>query len=341
MSSKKIVHIATASPIIPPFIEFVQEHFDFKKHAFYIIGDTWRYPFKRHANTSFSENRKRIDFIWKNLRILTAALTAEKIIFHGLFSRVTVLLFFLFPWLLKKSYWAMWGGDFYFPEKQSWFKKQVIKRMGYLISYIKGDYDLVQKWYGARGKYHECILYPSNLYKEYDVFQKESLTLNIQVGNSADPTNNHLEIFEKLIDYKDRDIKIFVPLSYGNKLYAKNIIKVGEELFGKKFVPLTDMMPFDQYLSFLGKINIAIFNHNRQQAMGNIITILGLGKEVYIRSDITPWKMFKNMGVKIYDVADLDLNCIDKKSIHHNIDLIKQYFSSRNLITQLKTIFEE
>lgn len=38
-------------------------------------------------------------------------------------------------------------------------------------------------------------------------------------------------------------------------------------------------MPFEEYLGLLAKIDIAILNHKRQQAMGNITTLLGLGKK--------------------------------------------------------------
>jgi len=34
-------------------------------------------------------------------------------------------------------------------------------------------------------------------------------------------------------------------------------------------------MPLDEYLNLLAKIDIAIFNHKRKQAMGNITTLLG------------------------------------------------------------------
>ena len=79
----------------------------------------------------------------------------------------------------------MWGGDFYFPKKQSWIKKQVIKKIAHFITYIKGDYELAQKWYGSSGEYHECFMYPSNLYKEYDITQERHTNINIQLGNSS------------------------------------------------------------------------------------------------------------------------------------------------------------
>jgi hypothetical protein len=34
-------------------------------------------------------------------------------------------------------------------------------------------------------------------------------------------------------------------------------------------------MPFDEYLNLLAKVDIVIFKHKRQQAMGNITTLLG------------------------------------------------------------------
>lgn len=234
----------------------------------------------------------------------------------------------------------MWGGDFYFPEKQGGFKKKVIRKMGHFVTYIKGDYEQVQKWYGAKGKYHECFMYPSNLYKEYDIKSKEHKTINIQLGNSADPTNNHIDVLEKLRVYKDEDIKIYAPLSYGNQGYAQSVILKGKELFGRKFIALTEFMVFDQYLEFLADIDIAIFAHKRQQAMGNTITLLGLGKKVYMRSDITPWKLFDGIGVKVFDVGNIKLELIDAQTKLKNQEKVKKYFSQKNYFTQLQNLFE-
>ena len=41
-------------------------------------------------------------------------------------------------------------------------------------------------------------------------------------------------------------------------------------------------MPYSSYISFLGSIDIGIFNNNRQQGMGNITNLLYLGKKVYL-----------------------------------------------------------
>jgi len=103
---------------------------------------------------------------------------------------------------------------------------------------------------------------------------------------------------------------------------------------------LIELMPFEKYLEFLSKIDIAIFGHKRQQAMGNIITLLGLGKKVYMRSDITSWQLFQNIGVKVFDVENIDLELIDEHTKRDNQQKIKKYFSEESYICQLKNIFE-
>lgn len=104
---------------------------------------------------------------------------ADKIILHGSFNQHVVRLLFLMPRVLKKCYWVMWGGDLYVHKlgnhtSRRWkvnefIRRPVIKNMGHLITYIKGDYALAREWYGARGNYQECFMYPSDLYKELDV----------------------------------------------------------------------------------------------------------------------------------------------------------------------------
>ncbi len=119
----------------------------------------------------------------------------------------------------------------------------------------------------------------------------------------------------------------------------QKMIERGKEIFGDKFIPILEFMPFERHLEFLAQIDIAIFNSNRQQAMGNIITLLGLGKKVYMRSNITSWKLFEEIGVKVFDVADINLEPIDKKIAEENRRKIREYFSEENYLKQLKILF--
>lgn len=343
--SNKILHVGTCDKFIPPFIQLIKESFKFEDHEFMLARGMAEENLIEAPNITLAGKSKlsRINY-YKQVAIKMHR--ADKIIIHSFLDFRLVQILFFSPWLLKKCYWVIWGIDLYsyklhrdkdYWRKREFFRKPVIKNMGHLVTYIPGDVDLARKWYGAKGEYHECLMYLSNTYKALDAPSIESDTINIQIGNSADSSNNHFEILDKLLPFKNQNIKIYAPLSYGDQAHAKKVIAKGKELFGDKFIALTEFMPFEQYLQFLGSVDIAIFNHERQQAMGNTITLLGLGKTVFIRSDTTQWQFFKDKNIKVYDSIKLD--SIDKKEHLDNILKVKEYFSEETLIKQYSEIF--
>ncbi|EKO3899249.1 TDP-N-acetylfucosamine:lipid II N-acetylfucosaminyltransferase, partial [Vibrio metschnikovii] len=175
---------------------------------------------------------------------------------------------------------------------------------------VDGDYEKAQKWYGATGKLYECIMYKSNIYKGTALTEndfKHVSKVNIQVGNSADPTNNHEQIFNELskLDVINKVEKIYCPLSYGNLVYAQHIKELGIKMFGEKFYPLMNFMPLHDYEAILDNIDIAIFAHERQQAMGNTINLLGRGKKVYMRDDTSSYALFNKLGVIVFPLNRL------------------------------------
>ncbi len=349
-----ILHVCILDKFIPSFIEFMQENFDVEEHQFWVSGNKEKYKYKKAKNI-YQTKKGKFQSIVSLIYLAYMLNRADKIIIHSLFNQKVVIALAMMPWLLKKCYWMIWGGDLYvhkFSERNiKWkireiFRRPVIKNMGNLVTYIKGDVDLARSWYGATGQYHECIMYPSNMYKNLNIQKKETNEINIQVGNSADPSNNHIEVLEKLLKYKDESICIYTPLSYGNSEYADKVISLGSEWFGKKFIPLVNFMPFEEYINILGSIDVAIFNHKRQQAMGNIITLLGLGKMVYMRNDTTQWSFFEDKNVFVKDVEKIsdilaleELSAIGNQDKNINIDIIKKYFSKENYLEQLRRIF--
>lgn len=346
------VHLMPDEKFIVPFIEFVKENFDFQKHFFIIVSRGNKYTSKilKYDNVLYLETKyQKIWNYFKYTKILKFFMkNAENILLHSISGNNKILFFFLNQKFLSKCYWVIWGADLYVYNKsrkkirdkiRHYMRTKIYSKIGHFITYIKGDYELAQEWYGARGEYHECFMYPSNLYKECKIVSEKRSVTNIQIGNSSDPTNNHIEVLEKLIKYKHEDIKIFAPLSYGDKKYAESVILKGRQLFGDKFVAYTEFMAFEKYLEFLSEIDIAIFAHRRQQAMGNTITLLGLGKKVYMRSDITSWQLFHDIKVKVFDVDNIQIDAIDEKIKKENQQNIKEYFSVKNYFHQLQDIF--
>lgn len=352
---KVILHVASLETFIPPFVKLINKEFSEKNHQFWLTGEkkSTQNPIENAVNVFIAKNSPLGQFS-AYLRLLIMFHRSEKIILHGLFNHRVVLLLTLSPWLLKKCYWIIWGGDLYQYQKPklSWraklvekLRKFVIKRIGHLVTYIPGDAKLAREWYGATGAYRECLMYLSNVVDPKILLgsgqaKQENSELSILVGNSADPSNNHFEVLEKLKLYKNENIKIYVPLSYGDRNHAQEVIERGKKDFGDKFVALSDFMPFEQYVEFLKCIDIVIFNHKRQQAMGNTITLLGMGKTVFMRKDVSQRFFLESVGLNLKDVSQFSLEPLTRKALEKNIQIIRSQFSRETLKQQYSELFE-
>lgn len=330
-----ILHVMRLDKFLPPFIELIDEHFGREGHKYvFIQEEKYEYGLSTKHNVEFLHTADNIF-----LELHDYMRKARKIVLHGLWREEVNILLYFNQNLLKKCYWLMWGGDFYFPEKHSQIKKEIIKNIAYLINYNEGDISLVREWYGATGKHIRSFLYLSNIYPDYEIKERNNKkTITILAGNSADPSNNHLDIFEMLARYKDEDIQIIVPLSYGDKKYAQQVISHGKKLFGLKLKPLINFHKYSDYLEILSEVDVAIFAHRRQQAMGNIRVLLGMGKKVYIRYDISSAAVFLSDDIKVFNISDFNLepSFSEKNS---NIEKIKTIYSKDNLIRQWGNIF--
>ena len=338
----KILHIGSAGAIMIPFVEFVKINFNTQEHVFMLSSENG------HLMPE-AENVINLGKLPRALRYaqwLREIYRAEKVILHGLFDSRLIFLLMLQPWLLQKCYWVIWGGDLYdhqlgqknFKWKLKQFLKQrIVHKFGHFITHIRGDYELAKKWYGAKGQWHECFLYTSNLYRDYPIEPKPHDGIHILLGNSATPTNNHLDALEKLRPFAHENIKIYCPLSYGDASYGDFVERTGIAIFGTRFIALRDFMPFDKYLEFLSDIDIAIFNHNRQQGIGNITTLLGLGKTVYMNRMVTSFRTFQHLGIEIGDIENFS---VSHKYNSKNAAKVTEYFSLNRLKEQWHAIFK-
>jgi dTDP-N-acetylfucosamine:lipid II N-acetylfucosaminyltransferase len=353
---KKIVHIVTNEKFANPFYNLIKENFNQDEHLFIYLSGS---PESLYAIPKFKNvvnlNKKFNKFYnYLKLRSILQSYfrSADKIIVHGLFSKNLIYFFYFNKQFLSKSFWIMWGGDLY-PSPHDSRKKNILRSLKKLIikkvkggffgyiTYIKGDFELAKNLFNAKGESYESFSYLSNVFKPMplSVFVANNIK-TILVGNSAHQTSNHEDVFKKLNILKDQNFKVICPLSYGSKSHAKKISELGFHFFGERFVPLMDFMSLDDYLKILAKVDIAIFAHKRQQAMGNTVNLLGMGKTVYMNSDVTHYSFFKELGVTIFDYDNLRLDLLDKKSANKNRHIISNYFSKSNLIGQLHNIFK-
>ena len=348
------LHVSCAEKFLPDFIELVNKNFRSTDHEFWLFSGVAQDKIPVFSNVHLVR-RRIIPYFLHYVKIMLKMQTANKIFLHGLFDIKLIFLLFLMPWLLPKCYWIIWGGDLHIYEDKNrntkwkineYLRQKVVRKMGHLVTFIEGDVVLARKWYRSSGVYHECIMYPSNLYRELALPKVNKNYISILVGNSADIENNHEEVLAKLADLDDQNFEIVCPLSYGSKEHSTKVTELGYFLFGTRFHPLLEFLEFSEYLKVLNQVDIAIFAHKRQQAMGNTISILGLGKTVYMRNDVTPFKLFNKMNITVLNLNNLNnLNNLKDSVLSDEVSSInkgkvKSYFSEKILIEQLLKIFE-
>lgn len=354
----KIIHIMFADKFVKEYIDLINKNFHKNEHEFFIFKtdymESLSIRISEDLNVKLLEQDTKVSSIAKSLD------DSDKIIIHGLFLNSVLKFLFLNSKYLNKCNWVIWGGDLYqykFRKKDfksniyEFIRKFVIKNFLEVTALIKGDYEIAKKVYKTKARY--CYAFYPNpinfrfLDNSLTKLNKKNDEIVIQVGNSAAIENEHVEIFNILSKFKGENIKILCPLSYGDKKYSKKIVELGKEIFREKFYALTEYLSPEDYSKVLANVDIAIFNHRRQQALGNTIALLYMGKKVYIRSKVTTWEYFRNLGVGIYDIMELEKEKFDefidinRSVVIKNKDLIKNEFSEENCVKLWEKVFLE
>lgn len=141
-----------------------------------------------------------------------------------------------------------------------------------------------------------------------DVFEHGAPAMagaDLLLGNSAAPSNNHLEAFDLLATTLPPDARLVVPLSYGNGRYADHIEAVGRQRFGERFVPLRTWLPVADYQDRIAGCGTVLMNHCRQQGVGNIAAALYKGAKVFLQRRNPLFEFFGGLGAQVHPVDEI------------------------------------
>lgn len=230
-------------------------------------------------------------------------------------------------------------------------KVKAIKRINFLAPIIEEDFNIMNEKFMledvkylpySHGSIETIITDPEKRNNIY--IPKEN---RILLGNSASPSNNHIDIFYRLkkLNFKG---EVICPLSYGNTEYKEKIIAEGKNILGSSFIPLVEFLPLLQYQELIRSCNIVIMNHFRQQAMGNIISAIWHGAKVYLNQKNPAYHYFNRIGVRVLSIQDgLDelsnsevlLNNTDY--ILKNRNVLSKNYSQEVVLTRTKKLIEK
>ncbi len=326
------LHVFIADKFTKPFCQYVSEELNLPDQYYLYLSDTMTDA--QLPQNSFRLQQPLGKHLLSNLKLFyKLGSQAGRIVMHG----DTLLHFFaLFPWFLKKTGWVIYGQELYSFTKANDFRQRlkrfVLSRVRYHITHIEGDAKLANQLFGGKAQFVYSPMYLSNVvdtrqFNPTDVSQKERL--NIMAGNSTDPSNQHQSIFEMLLPRLAEIEKIYCPLSYGMyDSYKQKITELGTTLFGEKFIVLDKFIPFEDYKRFLDDMDVVVFNHPRQEAMGVTLTLLSLGKIVYMNKKTTSFESLAHRGFKVFDNQLITSQSLKtNRDVSENASRLNDYYS--------------
>lgn len=232
------------------------------------------------------------------------------------------------PKLWKKIIWRTWGHDTgieYIKGEHYYNIKRYIKNkyFRFIVRHFKvvGIANLVDD-VDISSRFGDVKMYPLGyLNPEKDEilehiknnFHKSDKTMNILLGHSGFPNDNHIKILESLKNYLSEDICIFLVMSYGDKNYISLVKEYVNKTFidTKKIIIIEEFMPYKDYMEFLAKMDIAIFDGDRSYALGNIFALMYFEKKIYLNErgiikksfdmDNIPYHLTSSIGFVSYE----------------------------------------
>ncbi len=276
------------------------------------------------------------------------------VIFHSLWhgSLAKKILFSTFA---RRAVWVAWGADLYSFVNGSAFRK-VLKRLVYIalvrrlaavVTLNVGDSIHMQKQLFAEAV--SVLPYPL-----LDVDWSRSTPCQpaekcrILIGNSAAESNNHLAVFDAIRHWRDADFEIICPLGYaGTPAYVDNVMGVGREIFGDKFIGLTGLLDKSEYEELISSCSICILGAKRQQGLYVAYSAFRVGAVLVLDDESTSFDEFVQAGFYVIAIKELHKMTINEvlrvKSMKVNEDnftMAKERFSESSLMPKWRSFIE-
>lgn len=227
-------------------------------------------------------------------------------------------------------------------------KEAIVKKIKFFSPVLENEYDVVASKFSFN--FPEYIDWNYSVMEEMIDGKMKHCSINgnnILVGNSASPTNNHLEVFEFLNSQNLSRKKIICPLSYGDSEYAKILKNKGKTYFGSNFLSIDDYMPYEDYISLISSCSNVIMNHHRQQAVGNILAMLYMGAKVFLNKINPLYSYYKDRGAIIFGIDELynDFSLLDshllEEDVEKNRQILKLTFGEKIILNKTENLIRK
>ena len=319
--------------------------------------------------TVVRQNSPEFDKLLNRLNLYTG------IMFHGMFwGRWQTPILQRVPSHVKVA-WYFWGGDiysrhgldnqFYAPitsflyrlhnhKKKievdtSWeIPIELFKRIDYCLTGEQEEYEFAKQYTDSN---FDFIWYTCYSLEETigSLMDKQSEGCNVWMGNSAEVKNNHMDVLWNLwrrgLVRDVKEVKLIVPLSYGEAWIRNIIIKIGRWIFFKHMQALTEFMPREEYNALMLSCSTMLIGYWEPAAQGNIITALWLGMRVYLSEKSIAYNFFKRIGAQIYsiesDMKQYQFAPLPEEERAENRRVLSKWFSKQHVMEAVQNVVNE
>jgi hypothetical protein len=209
--------------------------------------------------------------------------------------------------------------------------KKAFERVDFFCHYIEEDFLFLKRKLGLRATYLDFNycgiedLFPAEAFKEIRDQRNYAM-----LGNSASEANNHVSLMRAIQRSNFLFDRLYCPLSYGgNDAYVKEVIKIGHEKFGAKFIPLVDFLNKSDYDEILAGCSHFFHNHYRSQAYGNIVFQLCAGGYVYMNEKSNLYRYLVNESLAIGSIDGE--KCTEPGDISDNLTIMQKLLSEEQM----------
>lgn len=206
--------------------------------------------------------------------------------FHGQFNLWIWLAILTDRLPAQRCYWHIWGADLYQEKKGIsaqifyFFRRQAQKKLNAIFA-TRGDLRVMKQRLKRENPKDELIYFPTKLAENCIENSRSDAIFTILVGNSGDPSNQHIHALKRLKTElnitEETAVKLIIPMGYPaqNEAYIQQVQAVAYQLFSANQVEiLQHKLPFDEYRKQIQQADLAVFNFERQQGIGTICLCL-------------------------------------------------------------------
>lgn len=226
-------------------------------------------------------------------------------------------------------------------------KIEVLEKINLFCPVLKNEYEQLENYLGSLPEYF-CWNYISEESEKIIASNHFSSNRSVIVGNSADPSNNHIDVLNNIKNiHFGEQVKIITPLSYGNNKYANEVERSFTAVFGNSYRSLRSFMNLQEYCDVLATANTCIMAHKRQQAMGNIAMMLRLGYRIFMNKQSPAYSFFTEHDIQVFPLEVIEImkenitEPLDRMIQQRNAEIMFDMFSAEKNKERTKNMIDK